>query len=102
MSEVIIFEIRWLKAPSSLVMNVFREGAFTTLLGKLFQCLITFTAKNFFLISSLKMSKSTLFQFKMISPYPVATHYYEKSLFSFPVGPLQVLEGCSRVLSTSG
>jgi len=43
-------------------------------------------------------SKSTLFQFKAISPYPVTTCPYKKSLPSFPVGPLQVLEGHCKVL----
>ena len=43
-------------------------------------------------------SKPTLFQFKAISPHPVATRLYKKSLPSFPVDPLQVLESLYKVL----
>jgi len=38
-----------IQAPTSLALNAFREGAFTTSLGNLFQCLTTFTVNNFFL-----------------------------------------------------
>ena len=44
-------------------------------------------------------SKSTLFQSKTISPSPVTTYSSRKSLTSYPEGPLQVLEGCSKVSS---
>ena len=44
-------------------------------------------------------SKSTLFQFKVISPPPDATCPYKKSLPGFPVAPLQVLEGHYKVPS---
>ena len=46
-------------------------------------------------------SKSTLFQFETVSPCPVATYPYKKSLHSFPVGPLQVLESRYKFSSES-
>jgi len=44
-------------------------------------------------------SKSTLFQFETIAPFPVTTGPCKKSLSSFLVGPLQVQvqEGCCKV-----
>jgi len=45
--------IRVLRAPSSLTLSASRDGASTTSLGNLFQCLTTLTVKDFFLISSL-------------------------------------------------
>ena len=78
-----------LTAPSSLALNTSREGASTTSLGNLFQCLTTLTVNNSFL----SLSESNLFQFKAVCPHPIATCPYKKFLPSFPVGPLQVLEG---------
>jgi len=46
-----------LTALSSLALNASREGASTTSLGNLFQCLTTLTVKNF-LIFSLNLSSS--------------------------------------------
>ena len=40
-----------------------------------------------------------MFQFKTFSLHPVAKCCYKKSLLSFPVGPLQVLEGYYEVSS---
>ncbi|KAK4808149.1 hypothetical protein QYF61_000129 [Mycteria americana] len=62
--------------------------------GNLFQCLTALIVKNFFLISNLNL---TFFQFKAITPCPITTCPCQKSLSSFPVGPLQVLEGCYKV-----
>jgi len=42
-----------LRAPSSLTLNVSKDGSPTTSLGNLCQSLIALTVKNFFLISSL-------------------------------------------------
>ncbi|KAK4822675.1 hypothetical protein QYF61_019042 [Mycteria americana] len=42
-------------------------------------------------------SNSTLFQFKAITPCPIATCPCKKSLSSFLVGPLQAVEGCYKV-----
>ncbi|KAK4816292.1 LOW QUALITY PROTEIN: hypothetical protein QYF61_014590 [Mycteria americana] len=77
--------IRLLRAPSNLALNVSRDGASTTSLGNLFQCLTTF------------ISESTLFQFKTIAPCPVTTGLAKKSVPIFPIGPLYVLEGCYKV-----
>ena len=48
------------KAPSSLALNAYREGASTASLGNLFQCLTTLAVKNFFLVSSLNLPFSCL------------------------------------------
>ena len=78
-------------------MNISREGASTALLGNLFQCLTILTVKNFFLISSLDLPSSSFKPLPLSSPCPVCA--YKKSLLSFPVGPLEVLEGCYKVSS---
>jgi len=49
-----------LRAPSSLALNTSREGAATTFLGNLCQCLTTVIVKNFFLISNLKLPSFSL------------------------------------------
>lgn len=43
---------------STLSMNISRDGKSTSSLGRLFQCLTTFTAKDFFLIPSFRQSPS--------------------------------------------
>ena len=48
----IFTQTRLLRAPSSLALNVCRDGASTTSLGNLFQCFTTLIVKNFFFISS--------------------------------------------------
>jgi len=47
-----------LRACTSQVLKVSRDGASTTSLGNLFQCLTTLTVKNFFLTSSPSTNKS--------------------------------------------
>ena len=42
-------------------------------------------------------SKSTLFRFKAITPCPITMCPCKKSISSFLVGPLHVLEGCCKV-----
>ena len=85
---------RLLKAPSSLALNASREGASTASLGNLFQCPTTLTVNNFFLISSLNLPSSSLKPFIPILSLHALT---KKSPSSFPIGPLQVLEGCYKV-----
>ena len=46
-------ETRLLKAPSNLALNTARDGASTTTLGNLCQCLTTLIVKNFFLVCNL-------------------------------------------------
>ena len=53
-------QTRLVRAPFSLALNASREGASTTSLGNLFQCLTTLTVQNFFLISSLNLPSSSL------------------------------------------
>ena len=60
------FQTRLLTVPSSLALNVYREGASTASLGNLLQCLTTLTVKNFFLISSLNWPSSSLKPFPLI------------------------------------
>ncbi|KAK4826701.1 hypothetical protein QYF61_010916 [Mycteria americana] len=70
---------RLLKAPSNLALNISRDGASTTSLGNLVQCLSTLIVKNFFL-------------FKATTPCPITIGPCKKSLSSF-----LVLEGCYKV-----
>ena len=49
-----------LRAPSSLTLGVSRDGASTTSLGNLLQCLITLTVTNFFLTSNLNLPSFSL------------------------------------------
>ena len=51
------------QSPSSLTLDVSRDGASTTSLGNLCQCLTTLTVKNIFLISSPNLTPSSLNQF---------------------------------------
>ena len=44
-----------LRACTSQVLKVSRDGASTTSLGSLFQCFMTLTLKDFFLISKLNL-----------------------------------------------
>ena len=90
-------ETRLLKALSNLALNTARDRAPAASLGNLFQCLTTLIHIEELL--SYIWSKSTLFQFKAITPCPVTTRPCEKFLSSFLAGPLQVLEGCSKVSS---
>jgi len=48
------------RALASLASKVSRDGASTTSLGNPFQCLITFTVKDFFLISNLNLPSLSL------------------------------------------
>ena len=51
----IFHQIRLLTALSSLTLNTTRYKASTTLLGNIFQCLITLIIKYFFLLSNLNI-----------------------------------------------
>ena len=52
-------------------LNASREGAFTVSLGNLFQCLITFAGKNFYLIPSSNLLSSSLKPLPLILSLPV-------------------------------
>ena len=58
-----------LRALSSLTLNVSKDGAPTTSLGNLFQCLITLTVK-YFLISNLNLPSSNLKPFPLVLSQP--------------------------------
>jgi len=85
MSSDIFNSIKLLRALSSLALNASRDGASTTSLGNPFEYFTTLIVKNLFLISSLK---STLFQFKTITPCSIATGPAKKFVPFFLVSPL--------------
>ncbi|KAK4814100.1 hypothetical protein QYF61_008195 [Mycteria americana] len=74
--------IRLLRAPSNLTSNVSRDGASTTSLGNLFQCLTTLMVKNLFLKSSLNLPSLSL--------KPLLLVLSQQAL-------PKILEGCSKV-----
>ena len=69
--------IRLRRAPSSLTLNVSRDGSSTTSLGNLCQSLITLIIKNFS-ISNLNLP----FEFETVSPCPVTADPF-KGFISF-------------------
>ena len=54
------------RAPSSLALNASRDGASTTSLGNLFQCITTLWVKNFLLISNLNLPCLSLKPFPLV------------------------------------
>ncbi|KAK4822133.1 LOW QUALITY PROTEIN: hypothetical protein QYF61_010256 [Mycteria americana] len=58
--------VRLLRAPSNLSLNVSRDGASITSLGNLFQCFTILIVKNFFLISSLNLPLFSLKPFPLV------------------------------------
>jgi len=86
MSRDIFKETRLLTAPSNLTWNVSRDGASTTSLGNLYQCLTIPNSKEFLLYIQ---SKSTLFQFEAITPCPITTGPCKRSLSSLLVAPFK-------------
>ena len=65
MCRVTNHQTRLPRATSSLALNASRDGASTTSLGNLFQCVTTLFVKNFLLISNLNLPS----QFKTIPPW---------------------------------
>lgn len=51
---------RLLRAPSIFVLKISKDVEFTTFLGNLFQCFITFTVNKFYTISSLNLLSFSL------------------------------------------
>ncbi|KAK4831239.1 LOW QUALITY PROTEIN: hypothetical protein QYF61_016471 [Mycteria americana] len=74
--------LRLLRAPSNLTLNGSRDGASTTSLGNLLQCLTTLIVKNFFLKSSLNLPSLSL--------KPLLLGLSQQAL-------LKILEGCYKV-----
>ena len=54
------------RATSSLALNASRDGASTTSLGNLFQCVTILCVKNFLLISDLKLPCLSLRPFLLV------------------------------------
>ena len=74
------------RATSSLALNASRDGASTTSLGNLFQCVTTLCVKKLFLISNLNL----LSQFKIIPPHPITIHPQKQPFpFLFICAPLK-------------
>ena len=69
--------------------------ASTTSLGNLFQCLNTFTVKDFFLISNLNLPSLSLKPFPLVLPQQILL----ESVPLFPVAPLQTRKGRYQVTS---
>ena len=85
--------IRLLKALSSLTLNVSRNGASSSTLGNLCQCL-TIIVKNFLFIYDLNLPSFSLKPF----PFVLSQQTLLKSL-SFLTAPLQILKGHYQVTS---
>ena len=83
-----------LRAPSSLTMGFYRDGASTTSPGNLCQCLTVLTAKNLFLISSLNLPSVSL------NPFPLVLSQ-QTVPFSFKA-PLQILKGLPGAFPSPG
>ena len=81
------------RATSSLTLNASRDGASTTSLGNLFQCITTLCVKNFLLISNLNL----LSQFKTIPSCPITINPCKQPYSLLFICSLQVLEGHSDV-----
>lgn len=77
------------QAPSSLALNIFRDGTFTTSLVSLWPCITTITVNNFFLISDLN-----LFYFKAIPAYPGIPCSCQKSFSGSLVAHLGTGRSC--------
>lgn len=77
------------QAPSSLALNIFRDGTFTTSLVSLWPCITTITVNNFFLISDLNC-----FYFKAIPAYPGIPCSCQKSFSSSLVAHLGTGRSC--------
>jgi len=65
-----------LRALVSLILSVSRDGASTTSLGNLCQCLTMFTVKNFFFLSNLFLPSFSLKSFPLV----LSQHTLLKSL----------------------
>jgi len=64
MSRDLFNQVRLLRAPSNLTLNVSMDGASATSLGSLFQCFTTLIVKDFFVVSNLNLLS---FSFKPLS-----------------------------------
>ena len=111
MCRVANHQIRLPRATSSLALNASRDGAFTTSLGNLFQCVTTLWVKNFLLISNLTLPCLSLRPFSLVlslstlinshSPSCLyAPFKYWKAAQPFSIYPLPNMEGNSTTPPT--
>ena len=82
------------RATSSLALNASRDGASTTSLGNLFQCITTLCVKNFLLISNLNLPCLSLKPFPLVLSLFNLINSHSPLLF---ICSLQVLEGHNEV-----
>ena len=83
------------RALFNLILKVSRDGASTTSLGNLFQCLTALTVKDFFLISNLNLPSLSLKAFPLVlSPQTLL-----KSLSPSFLCPPLILKGHYQVTS---
>ena len=88
-------QTRLLKAPSNLALNTSMEGAATTYLGNLFQCLTILIVKNFFLISNLNLPSVSLKPLSLV----LSLHAFVKSSFFFKKILMSDMKKCRDHLS---
>jgi len=90
--------IRLLRALSSLTLNVSRDGASTTSLGNLGQCLTTLSVKNFSLLSSVNLPSLCL------KPLPLVLSQQAllKSLYIFTVYSCLLCQSLGKLILDPG
>ena len=89
-------------APSSVALNASEEGASTASLGKLFQCLTALTGRNFFLISSLNLSSSSLKPFPFVLLLPALIKRPSLAFLQPPSRTGRPLQDPLRAFSSTG
>ena len=94
MNRVSYSSLRLLRAPYSLTLIAFKDGAITSL-GKLFQCLTTLSQKK--TLFPYTHSRSPLFLFETISPCPTTTDSAKECPHFLLIVPLHILKGRSQV-----
>ena len=82
------------RATSSLASNASRDGASTTSLGNLFQCVTTLWVKNFLLISYLNLPCLSLKPFPLVVSLSTLVNSRSPSCL---YAPFQALEGHNEV-----
>ncbi|KAK4830120.1 hypothetical protein QYF61_008547 [Mycteria americana] len=76
MSRVIFHYIRLLRALSNLTLNISNDGASTTSLGNLFQCLSTLIINNSFLLSSQNVPTFSLKPLPLVLSLQALVHVF--------------------------
>ena len=82
------------QSPIQPDLECFQGWDLHYLSGHLFQCFITLIVKNVFPASSLNLPSLSLKPLLLVSQQ--ASSFAKKAFTTFPLGPLQVLKGCSK------